>query len=510
MQLLTAAKSGNEDGSFGKDCADCGSECVSRTLTMEEGCYTSCLERKVPLSEGCATCFLGSAAYSLSNCREPCESSWCSKECLQCNEPYHEKVQECVGDIKLPSSWACDDSNWGKPGTLVDDTGQATEKLWQPERALPFGHIVSLYNIAARRFVRMCGLNLCSGREKNEADEVDDDERFSVVDASGDGRAGVIALHSEASGRFITIDNAMDIGTSDVADPKKAPKKGWSAERLTVVTIGGNGNFKTIALGRAERSKEADHFLSMDSRGILTMMSGAALEEAHPQDAQNVSSDQEAYFEASEEIGNEVQSPDTERPMSPVGDRALKKARENQAQRQRKRIAPIMTRLHRWEAGAKREVEKKRDDTLEALLHRHSLPVYLEEGMSFIVIDHGRVRGHAPGPLLSAGRHRRPGQQAEKQDGASLSWLPLTVAHCGVYCGVALIFGLLAGYCLRPQVLASSFHQHFGESFDSLPQAPSWGRINFDSLRSSVGPDRIFDLTNQLPIKPTRARTLSA
>lgn len=283
MQAMNKAGPGPDDGSFPKICADCGASSVSWSLSLKEGDYKKCIatsledEYQVTISEPCASCFAESASYGIGHCKWDCKSNWCSEGCLSCVEYSHADLNQCVGFV-APPAWACDGSGYGATTTTTTTTTtpKAFDAAEDAEKLLRVGRIVSFFNSATGRFLRMDG-TLVGGSVKQPGELIADDERFSVVDASDDASGHSFALYSQSHGCYIKLSDG--IGKCDehlVATAGDAPAAGWSVERLAIVAVGGYGNVKAVALGSVEADpvlpeSRTDHFVLMQPDGALAM-----------------------------------------------------------------------------------------------------------------------------------------------------------------------------------------------------------------------------------------------
>jgi len=71
--------------------------------------YARCLEQSnVTISKPCMQCYVGAAAFGADNCAGKCMFSWCSKDCLACNEKYRVgDLKTCVG-ADTPNAEVCE------------------------------------------------------------------------------------------------------------------------------------------------------------------------------------------------------------------------------------------------------------------------------------------------------------------------------------------------------------------------------------------------------------------
>jgi len=285
--IMFEAGVGHEKGTFAENCASCGSAAVNFRLQWQPDRFRQCLQKKLPLTDGCAMCFSVTGEYGLNNCKSACFRSWCGKACLQCAETQAAERNECVG-FAPPITWACDDSGYGRPistaapttvtgsptvTTTETNAARASATGWELARALPIGHDVSLFSVANSRFLRMKEDKIDAGAEKSTTVGIEDSERFTVVDANGD---GLVALYCKAYGRFVTVNLADDppgwnVKASSPVANASAPKDGWTAEPLVVMTtFGSTNNLLTVKIGGQWARDGSGGFISMGPDGAVS------------------------------------------------------------------------------------------------------------------------------------------------------------------------------------------------------------------------------------------------
>mmetsp|Transcript_52788 Transcript_52788/g.150467 ORF Transcript_52788/g.150467 Transcript_52788/m.150467 type:complete len:303 (-) Transcript_52788:319-1227(-) len=108
FQMMEAKGGGNARTSFPGLAAKCGKESYKIFGGgFDEKAFSSCLAAAVGLSNPCNRCFAGSALHGVKNCAMKCMMSWCSKDCLACNENYKRtELKQCVGGL-APAEAIC-------------------------------------------------------------------------------------------------------------------------------------------------------------------------------------------------------------------------------------------------------------------------------------------------------------------------------------------------------------------------------------------------------------------
>jgi hypothetical protein len=79
---------------------DCGAQSakIGWTIWWDWSAFQSCFSEVYPkLSNTCVACYNAQGKYGFSQCKWPCLTSWCSKECLECNAGFKEHLSLCVG-----------------------------------------------------------------------------------------------------------------------------------------------------------------------------------------------------------------------------------------------------------------------------------------------------------------------------------------------------------------------------------------------------------------------------
>lgn len=85
---------------FFQDARDCGSRSakIGWTIWWDWNAFQSCFSEAYPkLSHTCVACYNAQGKHGFSQCKWPCLTSWCSKECLECNDGFKEHLSICVG-----------------------------------------------------------------------------------------------------------------------------------------------------------------------------------------------------------------------------------------------------------------------------------------------------------------------------------------------------------------------------------------------------------------------------
>jgi hypothetical protein len=86
--------------SFFEVSSKCGKQSVKLgwTLWWSWETFESCFSEAYPdLSGTCVACYNAQGKYGFSHCKWQCLTSWCSKECLQCNDEFKKSFYPCVG-----------------------------------------------------------------------------------------------------------------------------------------------------------------------------------------------------------------------------------------------------------------------------------------------------------------------------------------------------------------------------------------------------------------------------
>lgn len=105
--ILSKRTGGSGEGSLGLATYQCVMQSWSIISLVDADAFTKCLNEKTAVSTSCGKCYADFTSWGITNCAMACMSSWCSAECLQCNNQHKESLDSCTGFVGGPQN-ACD------------------------------------------------------------------------------------------------------------------------------------------------------------------------------------------------------------------------------------------------------------------------------------------------------------------------------------------------------------------------------------------------------------------